>query len=75
MDEVKLTGKKQNIDPTWKILMKDVDLGRFDIILDNVYLGCIQRVCQTSKDVVDYYRSMFESRICAGAVENLVTLS
>ena len=29
-----------------------------------------QRECQISKDVVDNYRSMFESRISAGAVEN-----
>ena len=27
VDEMKLAGKKQNINPTWKILMKDVDLG------------------------------------------------
>ena len=27
VDDIKLAGKKQNINPTWKILMKDVDLG------------------------------------------------
>ena len=27
VDEIKLAGKKQNIEPMWKILMKDVDLG------------------------------------------------
>ena len=43
--------------------MKDVD--------DHVYLGCTQRECQTNKDIVDDYRSMFESRISAGAVEEL----
>ena len=26
VDDIKLLGKKQNINPTWKILMKDVDL-------------------------------------------------
>ena len=26
-DEIKLAGKKQNISPTWNILMKDIDLG------------------------------------------------
>ena len=26
MDDIKLAGKKQNINPTWKILTKDVDL-------------------------------------------------
>ena len=35
--------------------------------LDHVYLGCTQRECQTSKDIVDNYRNMFESRISAGA--------
>ena len=27
VDDIKLAGKKQNIDPMWKVLMKDVDLG------------------------------------------------
>ena len=27
VDVIKVAGKKQNIDPMWKILMKDVDLG------------------------------------------------
>ena len=27
VDDIKLAGKKQNINPTWKILMKDVHLG------------------------------------------------
>ena len=26
-DEIKLTGKKHNIDPMWKLLNKEVDLG------------------------------------------------
>ena len=69
-DDIKLSGKKQNISPTWKILMKDVDLGEPATFLDHVYLGCTQRECQTSKDFVDNYRSMFESRIPAGTVEN-----
>ena len=39
--------------------------------LDHVYLGCPQRQCQISKDIVDNYRNMFESRISAGAIEKL----
>ena len=35
------------------------------------FLGCTQRECQISKDIVDNYRSMFESRIYAGATEKL----
>ena len=39
--------------------------------MDHVYLGCTQRECQTSKDVVDNYRSMFESKSSAVPVEKL----
>ena len=35
------------------------------------YLGCTQRQCEISKDVVDNYRTMFESRISAERVEKL----
>ena len=51
--------------------MKDADLGEPTSFLDHVYLGCPQRECQISKDIVDHYRNMFESRISAGAEENL----
>ena len=33
VDDIKLAGKKQNIDPMWKVLNKEVDLGRTNIIL------------------------------------------
>ena len=46
VDHIKLAGKKQNICPTWKILMKHVDLGEPTTFLDHVYLGCTQRECQ-----------------------------
>ena len=69
VEEIKLVGKKQNVNPTWKILMKDVDLGESTSFFDHVYLGCTQRECQISKDIVDNYRSMFESRISARATE------
>ena len=71
VDDIKLAGKKQNMNPTWKIQMKDVDLGEPTSFLDHVYLGCTQRECQISKDIVDNYRSMFESGISAGATEKL----
>ena len=35
---------------------------------------CTQRQCEISKDVVDNYRTMFESRISAGATEKLPCL-
>ena len=72
VDDIKIAGKKQNLDPMWKILMKDVDLGEPTSFLDHVYLGCTQRECKTSRDIVDNYMNMFESRISAGAVEKLL---
>ena len=60
-------GKKQNINPMWKVPNKDVDLGEPTSFFDHVYLGCAQRQCETSKDIVDNHRTMFESRISAGA--------
>ena len=69
VDDIKLAGKKQNLDPMWKVLNKEVDLGEPTSFLDHVYLGCTQRQCETSKDVVDNFKTMFESRISAGATE------
>ena len=65
VDDIKLAGKKQNIDPMWKVLNKEVDLGEPTSFRDHVYLGCTQRQCAISKDIVDNYRTMFESRISA----------
>ena len=69
VDDIKLAGKKQNINLAWKVLMKDVDLGEPTSFLHHVYLGCTQRECQISKNIVDKYRSMFESRISAETKE------
>ena len=71
VDDIKLAGKKQNLDPLWKLLNKEVDLGEPTSFLDHVYLGCTQRQCEISKNTVDNYRTMFESRISAGGVEKL----
>ena len=49
----------------------EVDLGEPTSFLDHVYLGDTQRQCEMSKDIVDNYRTMFESRISAGGVEKL----
>ena len=62
----KLAGRNQNLDPMWKVLNKEVDLGEPTSFLDHVYLYCNQRQCEISKDIVDNYRAMFESRISAG---------
>ena len=34
---IKLAGKTENIAPTWKILMKDVDLGEQTSLIDHIY--------------------------------------
>ena len=39
VDDIKLAGKKHNIDPMWKVLNKEVDLGEPTSFLDHVYLG------------------------------------
>ena len=72
VDDIKLAGKKQNIDPMWKLLKKEVDLGKPTSFLDHVYFGCTQRQCEISKDIVDTYRTMFESRISAVRTEMLL---
>ena len=71
VDDIKLAGKKQNIDPMWKVLNKGVDLGEPTSFLDHVYLRCTQRQCEISKDTVDNYRTIFESRISEGGTEKL----
>ena len=68
---LKLAGKKQNLDPMWKLLNKEVDLGEPTSFLDHVYLGCTQRPCEVSQDIVNNYKTMFESRISAGGTEKL----
>ena len=64
VDDIKLAGRKQNIDPMWNVL-KEVDLGEPTSFLNHENLGCTQRQCEMSKDIVDNYRTMFESRLSA----------
>ena len=52
VDEVKLVGKKQNIDPMWNVLVKEVDLGEptsfFDLFffwLHSTRMSNKQRYC------------------------------
>ena len=60
VDDIKLAGKKQNLDPMWKLLNKEVDLGEPTYFLDHVNRECTQRQCEISKDIVDNYRTRFE---------------
>ena len=63
--------RNKNINPMWKVLNKEVDLGEPASFLDHVYLGYTQRQCEISKGIVDNYRTMFQSRISAEATEKL----
>ena len=71
VDDIKLTGKRQNIDPMWKVLNKEVVLGEPTSFLDHENLGCTQRQCEISKKYCGQLQNMFESRISAGGVEKL----
>ena len=64
VDDIKLAGKKQNLDPMWKLLNKEVDLGQ-------PTWDAVKRQYEISKDIVGNCRAMFESRISAGGTENL----
>ena len=55
----------------WNVLNKQVDLGEPTSFLDHVYWECTQRQCETSKNIVDNYRTMFESRISSETTEKL----
>ena len=63
--------RKKTLIRCGKYFNKEVDLGEPTSFLDHVYLGCTQRQCEISQDVVDNYRTMFESRISAGGTEKL----
>ena len=51
VDDIRLAVKKHNIDPMWKLLSKEVDLGEPVSCLDHVYLGSAQRQCEIRKDI------------------------
>ena len=53
------------------LLNKEVDLREPTSFLDHVYLGCTQRQCEISKDMVDNCRTMLEFRISSGTTEKL----
>ena len=64
---------KHSIEVTWRILVEDSGRRSFGepTFFDHVYLGCIQRECQTSKDMWAF-TDMFEFRTSAGATEATV---
>ena len=66
-----MAGKKQNMAPMWKTLMKNVDMDEPISFLDHVYLGCTQRECKPNETITEQYKKMFESRNSAGASDKL----
>ena len=72
VDDIKMAGKKQNLAPMWKKLMKNVDLDEPSSFFDHVSLGCTQRECKPNDNIIEQYTKVFESRISAGATEKLL---
>ena len=62
--DIKLAGKTENTEPTWKNLMKDVDLGEPTSFLDHEYLECTQGECEISNDIVASYRHVRIQDFC-----------
>ena len=52
VDDIKLAGKKQNIDQMWKVLNKEVGLGEPTPFLDHENSGCTQRQCEISGELL-----------------------
>ena len=67
-DDVKLAGKKRNIDPMWNVLKKDFDVGRANITLGPRIWVAVNgnstpaKILRTITEIC-----MFASRTCAGA--------
>ena len=72
VDDVKLAGKKQNLHPMWKNYSTKKSIWENQHLSWIMYTwACTQREFEISKDIVDNYRTMFESRISAGGIEKL----
>ena len=56
VDDVKMNGKKHNLAPTRKKMMKHVDLDERTSFLDHEILGCTQRECTVNQNGIDQYR-------------------
>ena len=49
VDDIKLAGKKQNLDPMWKILNKEGDLGEPTSFLGHVHLAALKDNAKQAK--------------------------
>ena len=48
-----MAGKRQNLAPMWKKLMKNVDVEEATSFLDHVDLGCTQRECKPNEKTIE----------------------
>ena len=64
-----MVGKKQNLAPTWKKLMQNVDIDEPTSFLDHVYWGCTQGECKPTETVIEQHTKMSGSHISAEATE------
>ena len=67
VDDIKMDGRKENMAPMWKKLMKLVDIDEPTSFLDLVYMGCAQRECKPNETIIEQYTKMYESHLSAGA--------
>ena len=49
VDDIRVAGKKQHLDPSWRIPMNEIDFGEPTSFLDHVYLGCIEENATQAK--------------------------
>ena len=67
VDDIRMSGKRQNMVPMCKKLMKNVDLDEHTSFLDHLNLGCTQREWKPNETIIELCTKMFESR---GATDN-----
>ena len=59
VDDIRMAGKKWNMAPMWKKLMKHVDIDEPTSFLAHVYLGCIQRECKPNETLFEQFTNKF----------------
>ena len=69
VDDIKMTGRKQNLSLMHNKMMNFVDIAEPTSFLDHVYLGCTQRECKSNEIIFKEYKEMLELRISAEAAE------
>ena len=68
VDDIKMSGRKQNVTPVRKKLMKNVDLDEQTSFL-TTYVWDALNVNARNDIIIEQYEEMFESRVSAGATD------